>query len=60
MIVSYLSPVAQSVLGHKVGDEVEFDLTGSSTAIASMRFSRLSPRQRGLPQWPLLLRPLRP
>jgi transcription elongation GreA/GreB family factor len=27
-IVSYLSPVAQSVLGHKVGDEVEFELHG--------------------------------
>jgi transcription elongation GreA/GreB family factor len=27
-IVSYLSPVAQSVLGHKVGDEVEFEIHG--------------------------------
>ena len=27
-IVSYLSPVAQAVLGHKVGDEVEFELHG--------------------------------
>jgi transcription elongation GreA/GreB family factor len=27
-IVSYLSPVAQSLLGHKVGDEVEFELHG--------------------------------
>jgi transcription elongation GreA/GreB family factor len=27
-VVSYLSPVAQSVLGHKVGDEVEFELHG--------------------------------
>jgi transcription elongation GreA/GreB family factor len=25
-IVSYLSPVAQSLLGHKVGDEVEFEI----------------------------------
>jgi len=25
-IVSYLSPVAQSLLGHKVGDEVEFEV----------------------------------
>jgi transcription elongation GreA/GreB family factor len=27
-IISYLSPVAQSLLGHKVGDEVEFELHG--------------------------------
>jgi transcription elongation GreA/GreB family factor len=27
-VVSYLSPVAQAVLGHKVGDEVEFELHG--------------------------------
>ena len=27
-IISYLSPVAQAVLGHKVGDEVEFELHG--------------------------------
>ena len=27
-IVSYLSPVAQSLLGHKVGDEVEFEING--------------------------------
>ena len=27
-IVSYLSPVAQSLLGHKVGDEVEFEVHG--------------------------------
>jgi transcription elongation GreA/GreB family factor len=27
-IVSYLSPVAQSLLGHKVGDEVEFEIHG--------------------------------
>ena len=27
-IVSYLSPIAQSLLGHKVGDEVEFELHG--------------------------------
>jgi transcription elongation GreA/GreB family factor len=27
-IVSYLSPVAQALLNHKVGDEVEFDLHG--------------------------------
>jgi transcription elongation GreA/GreB family factor len=27
-VVSYLSPVAQSLLGHKVGDEVEFELHG--------------------------------
>ena len=27
-IVSYLSPVAQSLLGHKVGDEVEFEIKG--------------------------------
>ena len=27
-IVSYLSPVAQSLLGHKVGDEVEFEAHG--------------------------------
>ena len=25
-VVSYLSPVAQSLLGHKVGDEVEFEI----------------------------------
>jgi transcription elongation GreA/GreB family factor len=29
-IVSYLSPVAQSLLGHKVGDEVEFEIHGVS------------------------------
>jgi transcription elongation GreA/GreB family factor len=27
-IVSYLSPVAQSLLGHKAGDEVEFEIHG--------------------------------
>ena len=27
-LVSYLSPVAQSLLGHKVGDEVEFEIHG--------------------------------
>jgi transcription elongation GreA/GreB family factor len=27
-VVSYLSPVAQSLLGHKAGDEVEFELHG--------------------------------
>ena len=27
-IVSYLSPVAQSLLNHKVGDEVEFEIHG--------------------------------
>jgi len=27
-IVSYLSPVAQSLLGHKIGDEVEFEIHG--------------------------------
>jgi transcription elongation GreA/GreB family factor len=27
-IVSYLSPVAQSLLGHKVGDEVEYEIHG--------------------------------
>jgi len=27
-IVSYLSPVAQSLIGHKVGDEVEFEIHG--------------------------------
>ena len=27
-IVSYLSPVAQALLGHKVGDEVEFEIHG--------------------------------
>ena len=27
-IVSYLSPVAQSLLGHKVGDQVEFEIHG--------------------------------
>jgi len=27
-IVSYLSPVAQALLGHKVGDEVEFEVHG--------------------------------
>jgi len=27
-VVSYLSPVAQSLLGHKVGDEVEFEVHG--------------------------------
>ena len=25
-VVSYLAPVAQSLLGHKVGDEVEFEI----------------------------------
>ena len=28
-IISYLSPVAQSLLNHKVGDEVEFELHGT-------------------------------
>jgi transcription elongation GreA/GreB family factor len=28
-IISYLSPVAQSLLNHKVGDEVEFELHGA-------------------------------
>ena len=28
-IVSYLSPVAQSLLNHKVGDEVEFEVNGA-------------------------------
>jgi transcription elongation GreA/GreB family factor len=28
-IISYLSPVAQSLLNHKVGEEVEFDMDGS-------------------------------
>jgi transcription elongation GreA/GreB family factor len=27
-VVSYLTPVAQSLLGHKVGDEVEFEIHG--------------------------------
>jgi transcription elongation GreA/GreB family factor len=27
-VVSYLSPVAQALLGHKVGDEVEFEIHG--------------------------------
>ncbi len=27
-IISYLSPVAQSILNHKVGDEVEFEMDG--------------------------------
>ena len=27
-VVSYLSPVAQSLLNHKVGDEVEFEVHG--------------------------------
>jgi transcription elongation GreA/GreB family factor len=27
-IVSYLSPLAQSLLGHKIGDEVEFEIHG--------------------------------
>ena len=27
-VVSYLSPVAQALLGHKVGDEVEFEVHG--------------------------------
>jgi transcription elongation GreA/GreB family factor len=28
-IVSYLSPVAQALIGHKVGDEVEFEIHGT-------------------------------
>ncbi len=28
-VISYLSPVAQSLLGHKPGDEVEFELEGA-------------------------------
>ena len=28
-LISYLSPVAQSLLNNKVGDEVEFDLHGA-------------------------------
>lgn len=28
-VISYLSPVAQSLLGHKQGDEVEFELEGA-------------------------------
>ena len=28
-VISYLSPVAQSLLNNKVGDEVEFDLHGA-------------------------------
>jgi len=27
-VVSYLSPMAQALLGHKVGDQVEFDVHG--------------------------------
>jgi transcription elongation GreA/GreB family factor len=27
-LVSYLSPVAQALIGHKVGDEVEFEVHG--------------------------------
>ncbi|HVM51497.1 MAG TPA: GreA/GreB family elongation factor [Candidatus Acidoferrum sp.] len=27
-LVSYLSPVAQALLGHKIGDEVEFEING--------------------------------
>ena len=27
-VISYLSPVAQSLLGHKVGDEVEVEVHG--------------------------------
>src|SRR5437660_607172 len=30
-IISYLSPVAQAILNHKPGEEVEFDLEGSHT-----------------------------
>jgi len=32
-VVSYLSPMAQSLLNRKVGDEVEFEVHGSLTAI---------------------------
>jgi len=28
-VISYLSPVAQSLLNHKVGEEVEFDMEGA-------------------------------
>ncbi|MBI3191374.1 MAG: GreA/GreB family elongation factor [Pedosphaera parvula] len=28
-IISYLSPIAQALIGHKVGEEVEFELEGA-------------------------------
>jgi transcription elongation GreA/GreB family factor len=27
-VISYLTPVAQSLLGHKTGDEIEIDMDG--------------------------------
>ncbi|MCK7482557.1 MAG: GreA/GreB family elongation factor [Candidatus Moduliflexus flocculans] len=39
-IISYLSPVAQALLGHKPGDEVEFELEG---VVRRHRLERIQP-----------------
>ncbi len=41
-VISYLSPVAQSLLNHKVGDEVEFEFHG---AIHRHRIEKIEPWQ---------------
>jgi len=43
-IVSYLSPVAQALLGHKVGDEVEFEVHG---VVHRHRLDSIEPYQTG-------------
>jgi transcription elongation GreA/GreB family factor len=43
-VISYLSPVAQSLLNHKVGDEVEFEMEGSRK---KFRVEGIEPLQTG-------------
>jgi transcription elongation GreA/GreB family factor len=43
-VISYLSPVAQSLLNHKVGDEVEFEFHG---AIHRHRIEKIDPFKTG-------------
>jgi len=48
-IISYLSPVAQSLLNHKIGDEVEFEFHG---AIHRHRIEKIEPFKSGSLPWP--------
>ena len=45
-IISYLTPIGQALLNRKVGDEVEFELHGTSAGTASKRSRRGKPRRR--------------
>ena len=48
-IISYLSPVAQALLNHKVGDEVEFEVHGAKHR---HRIEKIEPWKLGNPNGP--------